>query len=370
MGFVPATVAGCAAGKSHLSQFTHPHNADTVPARATETFYVTVTYTVAPYILARRGGNYHQHSDQHEHTHNQAEHTNGIQNHTPAHKTPKYGNSAGNESDYDLPFHIGALFIILALSTLACAFPVFAVRFQRLRIPPTFLFLARHFGTGVLVATAFVHLLPTAFLSLTDERLGSFFHKTYEGLAGLIAMVAVFLLVVVEMVFTRGQHCCGGAVSGPTLSEQKTPQILSGQTQVDNAAASNGMSLAQTAGSEQTPALVSRLGNSESTARVLQCFSGEEEHAQKNSESERSSTRRREPGVNEEAVSSKTSLDRFSIIRSAEMRKKALLQCLLLEMSILFHSIFIGMAISVAVGREFVVFLVAISFHRPFPSPN
>lgn len=44
--------------------------------------------------------------------------------------------------------------------------------------------------------------------------------------------------------------------------------------------------------------------------------------------------------------------------------KKALLQCLLLEMGILFHSVFIGMALSVAVGNDFIVLLIAITFHR------
>lgn len=47
-------------------------------------------------------------------------------------------------------------------------------------------------------------------------------------------------------------------------------------------------------------------------------------------------------------------------------QKKALLQVLLLEAGILFHSIFIGMALSVAVGTSFGVLLVAISFHQTF----
>jgi zinc transporter 1/2/3 len=46
--------------------------------------------------------------------------------------------------------------------------------------------------------------------------------------------------------------------------------------------------------------------------------------------------------------------------------KKQLLQCLLLEAGILFHSIFIGMALSVATGTAFIVLLAAISFHQTF----
>jgi len=46
--------------------------------------------------------------------------------------------------------------------------------------------------------------------------------------------------------------------------------------------------------------------------------------------------------------------------------QRQLLQCLLLEAGILFHSIFIGMALSVATGTSFVVLLIAISFHQTF----
>lgn len=47
-------------------------------------------------------------------------------------------------------------------------------------------------------------------------------------------------------------------------------------------------------------------------------------------------------------------------------QQNLLLQCLLLEAGILFHSIFIGIALSVATGRTFLVLLLAISFHQTF----
>jgi zinc transporter 1/2/3 len=52
--------------------------------------------------------------------------------------------------------------------------------------------------------------------------------------------------------------------------------------------------------------------------------------------------------------------------KTEAQNKKLLLQCLLLEAGILFHSVFIGMALSVATGTSFVVLLVAISFHQTF----
>lgn len=49
-----------------------------------------------------------------------------------------------------------------------------------------------------------------------------------------------------------------------------------------------------------------------------------------------------------------------------QAQKKAVMQCFLLEMGILFHSIFIGMSLSVTVGNDFVVLLIAIIFHREY----
>lgn len=46
--------------------------------------------------------------------------------------------------------------------------------------------------------------------------------------------------------------------------------------------------------------------------------------------------------------------------------QRLVLQCLLLEAGILFHSVFIGMALSVSTGSAFVVLLIAISFHQTF----
>jgi len=57
---------------------------------------------------------------------------------------------------------------------------------------------------------------------------------------------------------------------------------------------------------------------------------------------------------------------RSALVEGHQDERRELLQCLLLEAGILFHSIFIGMALSVATGTSFVVLLVAISFHQTF----
>lgn len=255
---------------------------------------------------------------------------------------PQCGNPDGNELDYNMPFHIGALFIILGFSFIACAFPILAIRFPRLRIPPTFLFLARHFGTGVLLATAFVHLLPTAFISLTDECLGEFFTKQYPALAGAISLAAVFLVAIVEMVFSRGQHCCSAPL----------PEIecaIVAEVPVEQPIVANQIATSYGIGPHGS--------NSNSTARGLERLVS----PANTPEDKKPAT----PEIGLQNIASDFSSDPIAM-ELDQARKKGLLQCMLLEMGILFHSIFIGIAISVAVGREFVVLLIAISFHRKF----
>lgn len=79
-------------------------------------------------------------------------------------------------------------------------------------------------------------------------------------------------------------------------------------------------------------------------------------------------TRRSPPGARtlNERSSSFPNDNHHSGPPNAEEQKRLLLQCLLLEAGILFHSIFIGMALSVATGPTFAVFLIAIAFHQSF----
>ena len=58
------------------------------------------------------------------------------------------------------------------------------------------------------------------------------------------------------------------------------------------------------------------------------------------------------------------------VLTPEQQYKKSILQCMMLEVGILFHSVFIGMALSVAVGGDFVVLLIAIAFHRKSPEPS
>ncbi|KAF2454245.1 ZIP zinc transporter-domain-containing protein [Lineolata rhizophorae] len=92
----------------------------------------------------------------------------------------------GNEYDGRMGLRISAIFVILVGSTLGAMFPVFAKRHKSVGVPEWAFFIAKYFGSGVIIATAFIHvsrhfpiwsrllsaLLPqTSFGSLSTSRL-------------------------------------------------------------------------------------------------------------------------------------------------------------------------------------------------------
>ncbi|CZS98734.1 hypothetical protein WAI453_001872 [Rhynchosporium graminicola] len=69
------------------------------------------------------------------------------------------------ENDYDgrLGARVSALFVILIVSSAATFFPVLAARVKWLKVNIYVYLFARYFGAGVIIATAFIHLLDPAY---------------------------------------------------------------------------------------------------------------------------------------------------------------------------------------------------------------
>jgi solute carrier family 39 (zinc transporter), member 1/2/3 len=77
--------------------------------------------------------------------------------------------TSGNNYNGELGARISALFVILIISTCATFFPVVAKRIPRLHIPLYIYLFARYFGAGVIVATAFIHLLDPAYSEIGPQ---------------------------------------------------------------------------------------------------------------------------------------------------------------------------------------------------------
>ena len=229
----------------------------------------------------------------------------------------------------------------------------------------------------MLIATAFVHLLPTAFLSLTDPCLPYFFSKGYQPLAGLMGMISVLIVVAIEMFLTQKgarhshshgdwdtvpeeeedihNHGTNGALAPPRKNTNGRLGKLGVNRRPHNIALEDiGSSEGLVAGVSPLPTStpdMKPVGNDSFNNDSDSEFELELEELDPQPSDTHQDVEFRSPAKN---------------LSPEEQQKRKILQCLMLEAGILFHSIFIGMAVSVATGPPFVVFLIAICFHQSF----
>lgn len=278
----------------------------------------------------------------------------------PLRRLPRSGDGLGCASGgvsgdtYNTPLHVGALLIVLFVSGTACAFPLLATKFPALRIPGRFFFAVRHFGTGVLLATAFVHLLPTAFLSLGDPCLSGFWIRDYPAMPGAIVLAGIFLVTVVEMVFHPSRHTSPAQVVSEYPGNRRR---ITTQGGVENAARMRNMGPLF----GRASSIGHQLSNLTQQTRdgPIQAIADRDEDVVLRRKS--TSDLDNMPDVDEEQQAER---HEESDLSPEQKQRKELMQCVLLEVGILFHSVFIGMSLSVSVGNEFIVLLIAIAFHR------
>ncbi|KAL4920398.1 ZIP zinc transporter-domain-containing protein [Aspergillus aurantiobrunneus] len=272
-----------------------------------------------------------------------------------------------DSSQYNTSLHVGALFIILGVSTLACALPILVIRFSRLRIPPSFLFFVRHFGTGVLIATAFVHLLPTAFTLLGDQCLSDFWTTDYPPMPGAISLAGIFLVTLIEMVFS------------PVRQATRKP---SKQNDQESAAPESGVAdqpphavyLSGGVGPHEEAQTYDHsshmrpkgplVGRASSFGRSIHRIEEESDRICRIS-SAPEATSLPQVEVKRFVERESSEQDHFQLSEKQKYNKDVM-QVFMLELGILFHSVFIGMSLSVSVGNEFVILLIAIVFHQTF----
>ncbi|KAF2840297.1 Zinc/iron permease [Patellaria atrata CBS 101060] len=303
---------------------------------------------------------------------------------------PVCGGGGIDAANYDFPLHIAAVFIVFAASIAGAGFPVVAKKIRWMKIPPKVFFFCKHFGTGVLIATAFVHLVPTAFASLTDPCLPPLFTDIYPALPGVIMMFSLFCLFALEMWLNgkTGGHSHGG------------PTGTSGSL-VENAARF-GISTPLEAGRSRGPLPGTALTRNDSymsdgsypdeKAGYVHTTVHPVENPFETKDGELPSempawfvafykqyVRQRDeliamvtrvpsytPDPQPQAYPAVSSFDRDEEgWVDPLVLKKMNLNITLLEGGILFHSIFVGMTISIT-SEGFIILLIAILFHQFF----
>ncbi|KDR73070.1 hypothetical protein GALMADRAFT_142756 [Galerina marginata CBS 339.88] len=129
--------------------------------------------------------------------------------------------TAGNTDDTKM----WVMVIILAVSLFAVSFPTISKKVPFLRIPGIVFFIGKHFGTGVILATAFIHLLDDAFRSLQDRRVEERYGNLgkWTGCIILFSLLAIFVVEYVSTTYVEHLQEKSSAPSTPVPSRPSSP---------------------------------------------------------------------------------------------------------------------------------------------------
>jgi zinc transporter 1/2/3 len=132
-----------------------------------------------------------------------------------------------NEYDGNIGLRISAIFVILIGSTAGAIFPILANRFRSLGMPGWTFFIAKYFGSGVIVSTAFIHLLAPAHEALTNPCLtGSIVEYPWVEAIMLMTIIVLFFVELMVIRFARfGQGHSGHDHDHESLSTPPASSI-------------------------------------------------------------------------------------------------------------------------------------------------
>ncbi|GAA5915220.1 uncharacterized protein JCM6883_002364 [Sporobolomyces salmoneus] len=204
--------------------------------------------------------------------------------------------------EYDLDLHIVALFVILIGSLFGVLFPVICSSVVNGPVFRGIFFATKHFGTGVIICTAFVHLLYHSFIMFGNACLGEL---AFEPAAPAIALAGVYVVFSVDFFVMRWLRSRGER-------REAARAVANGD------GPSRSISPSSDGGKEGSH---DHLGHSHGPAREI--------------ETDYSSTR-------------------------------AHFDVLILEAGIIFHSIMIGVSLGASGGDQWIPLFIAIVFHQMF----
>ncbi|TFK94503.1 Zinc/iron permease [Polyporus arcularius HHB13444] len=111
------------------------------------------------------------------------------------------------------------MLLIFAVSLFAVSFPTITATFRSIRVPSILFFIGKHFGTGVILSTAFVHLLQDSFKALLSPTVNERWKvEHWAGMIVLCSLLCIFLVEYVSTAFVDRLQSYPSAPSTPTAS--------------------------------------------------------------------------------------------------------------------------------------------------------
>lgn len=236
---------------------------------------------------------------------------------------------SGNEYNGELlGARISSVFVVLIASSFGAFFPILSSRYSFIRMPPICFFVAKYFGSGVIIATAFIHLLQPANEALSEDCLGGTFAEYPWAFA--ISLMTLFAMFFAELLAYRAVE---NKVAGQSHSHfgDEGLYVKKFADEEDDVVKDGQKSDADFSQDLENP--------------VPNPYPSHFSHAAEHQDKEVLDT-----PVNDE---------------NKEQYYGQLLNVFVLEFGVVFHSVFVGIALAVS-GEEFKTLYVVVVFHQLF----
>ncbi|KAM3416403.1 hypothetical protein BST61_g8000 [Cercospora zeina] len=250
-----------------------------------------------------------------------------------------------NEYNGQLGARISALFVIMIISTAVTFFPVLATRSTKIKIPLYVYLFARYFGAGVIVATAFIHLLDPAYSEIGPNTCvgmtGGWAKYSWVPALALASGLFVFLMDFGAERYVEKKY---GLAHGPPSDVERSGSLRGGS--VDAAT------------------LRYQTGRQNSTTHQ-QLHSGDQDPKSIEAGSSTDNVNKKEANNNNNNIESLSLDEKYQEQLTERSFKQQISAFLILEFGVIFHSIIIGLTLGSS-GPEFSVLYPVIVFHQSF----
>ncbi|KAG2185663.1 hypothetical protein INT44_002456 [Umbelopsis vinacea] len=265
--------------------------------------------------------------------------------------------SSEKPTNYNLGMHIAAVFIIMFASGLGAFIPVLSKAFPAFQISGKIITLGKFAGSGIILATGFIHMLPSAMENLTSPCLPAVFNTGYTAFATLFAMTAALAMQLIEhLASEHAQKRQEENAKQDAEAIQSVEKILDPSKDANtNRAITRSQETLIGGKSCQTPV------NVQDAAAVMALSHIHSHHTHTHGSANDHyphAHHHHHPHVESHGH------DHGDILLLAAQRKD--LSTFILELGITFHSVIIGVALGVSPGDEFTGLLIALCFHQFF----
>lgn len=228
----------------------------------------------------------------------------------------------GNDYNGMMGARISSVFVVLFASSFGAFFPILSSRYSFIRMPSWCFFIAKYFGSGVIIATAFIHLLQPANEALSNECLGSAW-QVYPYAFG-ICLITLFALFFFELLAFKlvDEKIAGAAADGHSHSHFGDESLYVKKDADDEEAT-----------------------HSEEEKAPINPYPNHFAHATEHQDQDVLGT----PANNQDK----------------EQYYGQLLSVFVLEFGVIFHSVFVGLTLAVS-GDEFKTLYIVVVFHQLF----